>query len=247
MAANTFDDYGKVQAIDLLFKDSGFRREDGNGFEPAAGSLVRMASRVFVEGIDFDLTYFPLKHLGYKSVVAVAGENYAGMAHPRLLSVRLGVSAKLDFSHIKDLWLGVVTAAKEHGFSAVDLDLVPSPNGLTISVSAIGEEFKLTKGRTVKARSMDLVCVSGSLGAAFLGQQPLPVYLDVFGVDAHGMKVIGRHAVCLDGFKARVGSTAQGLPVKIRLMVGAKRKHGRFSFQDCPLMRVGVRMGSPVM
>ena len=64
MAANTFDDYGKVQAIDLLFEDSGFRREDGNGFEPAAGSLVRTASRVFVEGIDFDLTYFPLKHLG---------------------------------------------------------------------------------------------------------------------------------------------------------------------------------------
>lgn len=95
------------------------------------------------------------------------------MAHPRLLSVRLGVSAKLDFSHIKDLWLGVVTAAKEHGFSAVDLDLVPSPNGLTISVSAAGEEFKLTKGRTVGARSMDLVCVSGSLGAAFLGQQIL--------------------------------------------------------------------------
>lgn len=103
----------------------------------------------------------------------MAGEIYASMSHPRLLSVRLGVSAKLDFSHIKDLWLGVVTAAKEHGFSAVDLDLVPSPNGLTISVSAIGEEFKLTKGRTVKARSMDLVCVSGSLGAAFLGQQIL--------------------------------------------------------------------------
>ena len=247
MAEKTFNEYGKTQAIDLLFESSGFSRQGKIGFEPAAGSFLSSASRLFVEGMDFDLTYFPLKHLGYKSVVAVAGEIYASMSHPRLLSVRLGVSAKLDFSHIKDLWLGVVTAAKEHGFSAVDLDLVPSPNGLTISVSAIGEEFKLTKGRKVKARSMDLVCVSGSLGAAFLGQQPLPVYLDVFGVDAHGVKVIGRHAVCLDGFKARVGSTAQGLLVKLRLMVGAKRKHGRFSFQDCPLMRVGVRMGSPVM
>lgn len=173
MAANTFDDYGKVQAIDLLFKDSGFRREDGNGFEPAAGSLVRTASRVFVEGIDFDLTYFPLKHLGYKSVVAAVGELYAGLSHPRTLNVRLGVSAKLDFGHIKDLWLGITTAAKEHGVKALDLDLVPSPNGLFISVSATGEELKLTRGRTVKARSMDLVCVSGSLGAAFLGQQIL--------------------------------------------------------------------------
>lgn len=180
MAANTFDDYGKVQAIDLLFKDSGFRREDGNGFEPAAGSLVRTASRVFVEGIDFDLTYFPLKHLGYKSVVAAVGELYAGLSHPRTLNVRLGVSAKLDFGHIKDLWLGITTAAKEHGVKALDLDLVPSPNGLFISVSATGEELKLTRGRTVKARSMDLVCVSGSLGAAFLGQQILEREKKVF-------------------------------------------------------------------
>lgn len=180
MAEKTFNEYGKTQAIDLLFKDSGFRREDGNGFEPAAGSLVRTVSRVFVEGIDFDLTYFPLKHLGYKSVVAVVGELYAGLSHPRTLNVRLGVSAKLDFGHIKDLWLGITTAAKEHGVKALDLDLVPSPNGLFISVSATGEELKLTRGRTVKARSMDLVCVSGSLGAAFLGQQILEREKKVF-------------------------------------------------------------------
>lgn len=173
MAAETFNEYGKTQAIDLLFEGCGFSRKDKDGFEPAAGSLIRTVSRVFVEGIDFDLTYFPLKHLGYKSVVAVAGEIYAGMSHPRLLTVRLGVSAKLDFNHIKDLWHGVVTAAKEHGFSSVDLDLMPSPNGLMISVSATGEELKLTHGRTVAARSMDLICVSGSLGAAFLGLQIL--------------------------------------------------------------------------
>ena len=95
------------------------------------------------------------------------------MAKPQTLSVRLGLSAKLDFSHVKDLWGGVVVAAKEHGFKTIDLDLVPSPNGLTVVVSAVGEESKLTKGRTLKARSKDLVCVSGSLGAAYLGQQIL--------------------------------------------------------------------------
>jgi thiamine-monophosphate kinase len=103
----------------------------------------------------------------------MAGELYASMSRPRTLSIKLGLSAKLDFSHVRELWCGVVTAAKEHGFKALDLDLVPSPNGLAISVSATGEEAKLTKGRTVKARSKDLVCVSGSLGAAFLGQQIL--------------------------------------------------------------------------
>ena len=173
MAEESFKEYGKEEAISLLYEGSGFDMVGNPSFEPAPGSDVVWSSRLFVEGIDFDLTYFPLKHLGYKCASAVAGEIYALMAHPKSLSIRLGVSAKLDFSHIRDLWSGVVSAAKEHGFKAVDLDLVPSPNGLTVSVSAGGERLKLTRGRTVKARSKDLVCVSGSLGAAYLGQQIL--------------------------------------------------------------------------
>ncbi len=171
MAGESFNDYGKIEAIEILFKDSGFRNMEKPSFRAEGDSLVKMVSKIFIEGIDFDLTYFPLMHLGYKCVIAAAGELYAAMSHPRLLSVRLGISSKLDFSHVRDLWAGVTSAAKEQGFTDVDLDLAPSPNGLTISVSAIGEEHKLTAGRTMKARSKDLICVSGSLGAAFLGQQ----------------------------------------------------------------------------
>lgn len=173
MAEESFKEYGKEEALSLLFEGTGLVRTDNPAFEPAPGDLVVSASRMFVEGIDFDLTYFPLKHLGYKCVSAVAGEIYALMAKPQVLSLRLGLSAKLDFGHVRELWSGVVAAVKEHGFQSVGLDLVPSPNGLTISVSAIGEEAKLTKGRRVRARSKDLVCISGSLGAAYLGQQIL--------------------------------------------------------------------------
>ena len=173
MAEESFKEYGKEEAIVLLFEGTGFDREEKPSFEAAPGSTVVNTSRFFLEGIDFDLTYFPLKHLGYKCVAALAGDIYASIAHPRTLSVKLGLSAKLDFSHVRELWSGVVTAAREHGFKSLDLDLVPSPNGLSVCVSAVGEEFKLTRGRTVKARSKDLVCVSGSLGAAFLGQQIL--------------------------------------------------------------------------
>ena len=173
MAEESFKEYGKEEAIVLLFEGTGFDREEKPAFEAAPGSTVVNASRFFLEGIDFDLTYFPLKHLGYKCVAALAGDIYASMAHPRTLSVKLGLSAKLDFSHVRELWSGVVTAAREHGVKSLDLDLVPSPNGLSVCISAVGEEFKLTRGRTVKARSKDLVCVSGSLGAAYLGQQIL--------------------------------------------------------------------------
>lgn len=173
MAEETFNEYGKEQAIDLLYEGSGFSRRGGISFVPDQGASVRTAARVFAEGTDFDLTYFPLKHLGYKCTVAVTGELYAAMSHPRLLNVTLGVSAKLDFPQVRDIWSGILAAAGEHGYKDVALDLVPSRNGLLISVSAAGEETKATKDGRTAARSMDLICISGRLGAAFLGQQIL--------------------------------------------------------------------------
>jgi thiamine-monophosphate kinase len=89
------------------------------------------------------------------------------------MDIRIGISAKLDFAQIKEIWQGVVTAAKEHGYKNVSLDLVPSPNGLTISVSAAGETSLLTTKRRPAAKSMDLICVSDNLGAAYLGFQIL--------------------------------------------------------------------------
>ena len=135
--------------------------------------MISTQSRTFLEGIDFDLTYFPLKHLGYKCVTAVTGELYAEFSHPRTMDVRLGVSSKLDYKHIKEVWEGVVSAAREHGYKKVSLDLVPSPNGLAISVSANGETSLLTAKRRLGAKSMDLICISDNIGAAFLGFQVL--------------------------------------------------------------------------
>ena len=173
MASETFGDIGKIEAIRRLLTESGIPSEAGGALVPGKGSRVCSSSRLFVEGIDFDLTYFPLKHLGYKCVVAVTGELLALMAHPKALSLRLGLSAKLDLEHVRDLWTGVAAAAKEYGFMSVDLDLSPSPNGLLISLSAIGEESGTTLERTKEARTKDLLCISGRLGAAFLGQQVL--------------------------------------------------------------------------
>ena len=168
----TFADLGRVQAIKELF--------DGTGYEPFGEplwiqtqkeSVVTNASKVFLEGMDFDLVYFPLKHLGYKAVVGVTGELYAVRSNPQTLSIVLGISAKLDFEQIKELFQGIVTAAREYGYKSVSLDLQPSKNGLCISISATGSEPAGIE--RPEAHSMDLVCVSGRLGAAFLGQQVL--------------------------------------------------------------------------
>ena len=173
MAEETFSDLGRVEAIAKLYEGTPFKPFTGSWFETSGKSYIISHSRTFIEGIDFDLVYFPLKHLGYKCVTAVTGELYAEFSHPRTMDVRLGISSKLDFKHIKEVWDGIVAAAKEHGYKNVSLDLLPSPNGLTVSVSSTGETSLLMAKRRPEAKSMDLICVSDNLGAAYMGFQVL--------------------------------------------------------------------------
>lgn len=173
-AAKSFAEIGRIEAIQQLFEGTPYRPfEEPCWFEAKAHSAVTTATKVLSEGIDFDLKFFPLKHLGYKAVASVTGELYAVMAHPRVLSVTLSISAKLDYPQAEEIWQGVVAAAKEHGYAHVSLDLRPSRTGLLLAVSASGECSQITSKRRPKAKSMDLICVSGRLGAAYLGQRVL--------------------------------------------------------------------------
>lgn len=169
MIKETFSQYGKMEAIASLYEGTAYKAFEDAKMEIASKGYVFSASKLMSEGIDFDLVYYPLKHLGYKAVVSVTGELYASMAHPEVLSINLGVSNKLDYSEIKELWSGVVAAAKEHKYKKVLLDLIPSLNGLTISLAASGQASLLTIKRMPKPKTKDLICVSGNLGAAYMG------------------------------------------------------------------------------
>jgi len=174
MMAQTFAELGRVEAIRQLFEGTPYKPFGEPLFTMAcAGGADTSASSLFLEGTDFDLVYFPLRHLGYKAVLSVTGELFAVMAKPRTLSVRLGVSAKLDFEQIRELWGGIVAAAVEFGYSELSLDLQPSCNGLAISVASSGMSSPESCGRRPAPASKDLICVSGSLGAAYLGLQLL--------------------------------------------------------------------------
>ena len=178
MDTQNFTDIGRIEAVRQLFDGTAYAPFTSGTFE--AQGPVCSAARVFIEGPDFNLVYFPLKHLGYKCVTAVTGELYAALARPRLLSVTLGISAKLDFAQIRTLWEGVVSAAKEHGYESLSLELIPSPNGLTVSLSATGDTTRLTAARRPAPKSKDLLCVSGPLGAAYLGMRVLERGADTF-------------------------------------------------------------------
>lgn len=173
MADESFASLGKVEAIKKLYEGTPFKAFDSAYFECPGKSYITTKAGTWLEGIDFDLEYFPLKHLGYKCVIGTVGELYAEMASVKTICVSLGVSSKLDFEQIKELWSGIVTACLDHNVEKLDLDLVPSINGLCISVSATGVCSALTAKRRPAAKSMDLICVSDNLGAAFFGQQVL--------------------------------------------------------------------------
>ena len=181
--ADHFSDLGREEAIQQLYRLSAYNPVSGLSYTSDKGGKITTAARMYLEGIDFNLVYFPLKHLGYKCVVGVTGELYANLAHPKLLNVVLGISAKLDYDQVKDLWMGITVAAKEHGYEAVNLDLQPSANGLYLSLAATGQTSLLTDKRRMAAKSKDLLCVSGSLGAAYLGMQVLERGLRSFEKD----------------------------------------------------------------
>ena len=174
MEERKFAQIGREEALNLLFEGSGFQRcADAQVFAATGKDSIVSSSRLLSEGIDFDLVYFPLKHLGFKAVVAVTGALYAQLARPRTLQFSLGISAKLDFPQVQEFWSGVTTAAKAYHYESLNLKLQPSRNGFLIAAAATGTVPALDVARRPKPQSKDLLCVSGSLGAAYLGLQVL--------------------------------------------------------------------------
>ena len=168
----SFASLGRVAAIEKLYAECPFKGAWVSSFACKNGR-IESVSRLLTEGIDFDLSYFPFKHLGYKSVVEATAMLYARFATPRSLSVNLAVSAKLDFVHIQQLWEGICLAAKDYAYESVSLDIAASLNGLCIALSADGFLKDLDAKRRPAPKSKDLLCLSGNVGGAFMGLQIL--------------------------------------------------------------------------
>ena len=168
----TFASLGRVGAIRKLHEESPFKKVGGEGVSCENGRMENVC-RLLTEGIDFDLSYFPLTHLGYKAVVCVTAQLYARFALPAVLRLHLGVSAKLDFERIQEFWKGACAAAKDYGYKDASIDLSASVNGLAVAVSATGFVSELNSRRRPAPKSRDLICLSGNLGGAFMGLKVL--------------------------------------------------------------------------
>lgn len=134
---------------------------------------VLVSSDMLLEGVHFDLTYVPLKHLGYKAAVVNFSDIYAMNGTPRQITVSLGISKRFTVEHIDELYSGIRLACEIYGVDLVGGDTTSSRSGLVISITCIGD---VAKGEAVGrdgAHDTDLIYVSGDLGAAYMGLQLL--------------------------------------------------------------------------
>ena len=146
--------------------------DDAAGLE-ANGFKVVSTTELLIEGVHFDLSYTPLKHLGFK-VVSIALSDIAAMnAIPAQLSVGLGLSNRFSVEAVEELYEGIKLACEEYKIDLVGGDTTSSPQGLIISVNALGlvAEDQLVKRSGAKPN--DVICVTGDLGGALMGLQSL--------------------------------------------------------------------------
>ena len=171
---------GEFGLIDKLTSDISIKNEStklGVGDDCAVmdynNSRVLVSTDLLMEGVHFDLTYVPLKHLGYKAAVVNFSDIYAMNGTPKQIVVALGVSKRFTVEHLEELYSGIKLACDIYGVDLVGGDTTSSRSGLTISITCIGnatnEEIVYRSG----AKETDLICVSGDLGAAYMGLQLL--------------------------------------------------------------------------
>src|SRR6201990_3025327 len=133
------------------------------------GKQTVVTTDLLIEGVHFDLMYTPLKHLGYKSVIVNLSDIYAMNATPTQITVSIGISNRFSLEALNEFYEGIYAACEKYNVDLAGGDTASSQKGFIISVTAVGEVApdKFVKRST--ANKGDLICVSGDLGAAFLG------------------------------------------------------------------------------
>lgn len=147
--------------------------DDAAVIESTTGKKILITTDLLVEGIHFNLVYTPLKHLGYKAVAVNLSDIAAMNGTPKQITVSIAVSSKFSVESLEQLYEGIHTACKEYKVDLIGGDTTSSLTGLFISITAIGEANPAEVVYRNGAKINDLICVSGNLGASYLGLQLL--------------------------------------------------------------------------
>ncbi len=137
------------------------------------GKQTVLTTDLLIEGIHFDLMYVPLKHLGYKSIIANISDIYAMNAIPKQITVSIAISNRFSLQALDEMYEGIYFACEKYGLDLIGGDTSSSLRGLVISITAVGEGYAEKIVRRSGAKEGDLLCVSGDLGGAYVGLQIL--------------------------------------------------------------------------
>lgn len=187
MSRTELKDLGEFGLIDYLTKNIELKNQSslvGIGDDAAVvyhkeGQMV-ISTDLLVEGIHFDLSYTPLKHLGYKSVIVNLSDIYAMNAKPTQITYSIAISNRFSVEAVNEIYNGVKLACEQYGVDLIGGDTTSSLKGLTISVTAIGNAPKDELVYRSGAKTGDLICVTGHLGGAYLGLQLLEREKQIF-------------------------------------------------------------------
>ena len=183
---------------------------------------------LLLEGIHFNLEYVPLRHLGYKAVAVNVSDICAMNGKPTQITVALGVSSRFSVEHMEEFYAGVRAACEHYGVDLVGGDTCASVNGLTIAITCIGEADEKDLVYRNGAKPNDLICVTGNLGAAYLGLQLLERELRAFRATQRGnMKEVQTDDTIHEKFEGREYLLERQLRPEARIdIVEALRKAG---------------------
>jgi len=199
-ARTPLSDLGEFKLIDHLTKNFKINHKStvkGIGDDAAVLSFgdkkVVVSTDLLVEGVHFDLSYMPLKHLGYKAVMVNLSDIYAMNATATQITVSIAVSNRFPLEALEELYAGIEAAAKMYHVDVVGGDTTSSVSGLLISITAIGEvnenDIVYRKG----AQPNDLIVVTGDLGGAYMGLQVLEREKEVFKVNPNNQPDLDKY------------------------------------------------------
>ena len=197
-------DYGEFALIDHLTKSFKLKNSSsiiGVGDDSAVinnnSKLTLMTSDILIEDVHFDLTYMPLKHLGYKSVIVNLSDIYAMNGDAKQIIVSIAASNRFTVEALEELYIGIELACKKFKIDLIGGDTSSSSKGLIISITAIGESEKDKITTRSGAKLNDLLVVTGDLGAAYMGLQVLEREKAVFKVNPKSQPDLSQYSYCI--------------------------------------------------
>lgn len=171
---NKIGEFGLIDMLSKKFELVNDESETGIGddaaiLKPANGQQLVVTSDMLLEGVHFDLSYIPLSHLGFKSIAVNVSDVAAMNAIPKQVTVNIGLSNRFSVEAVEALYEGIKAACEHYKVDLIGGDTTSSASGLVISVTAIGQQNAEKLVKRSGAQKSDIICVTGDLGAAYMG------------------------------------------------------------------------------